>query len=154
MEEGTKPRRLVLERLAGSSRRLRQAAQTGGRKMGQGISLEISPHVFHGIEFRGVGWEVFQIKMEMAVEEEFHRVGPVGTGAIPDHQQIPRQLAEQLGEEVQGAIAIDVFVRVQPEVEAESVAGGSDREGADAGDLLISSAALVENGSVAAGAQV
>lgn len=150
MKEGAEPSRLVLKRSAGTSGRGGQSAQGRGGKMGQRVLLEIRPHIFHRIEFGGVRWEVFQIKTEMGVEEEFDLPSQVGARAIPEDQQVSPQLAEQLAEEVEGAIRIDVFVGMQPEVEVQSVAGGSGREGANTRDLLIGSAALVENGGVAA----
>ena len=79
--------------------------------VGQRVLLQITPNVFHGIEFGGVGREVFQIEAEMAVKERFDFPGPVRSRAIPDHQDVSWQLAEQLQEKVQGSIRIDVLVR-------------------------------------------
>src|SRR5436190_20447708 len=118
--------------------------------VGQRVLLQITPNVFHGIEFGGVGREVFQIEAEMPVKERFDFSGPVGARAIPDHHEVSRQLAEQLQEKVQGSIRVDVLVGVQTEVEVKSVASGRHGQRAHTRDLLTGPAALIENGGLAA----
>src|SRR5436190_22284269 len=90
--------------------------------VGQRVLLQITPNVFHGIEFGGIGREVFQIEAEMPVKERFDFSGQVGARAIPDHQDVSPQRAEQLKQKVQGSIWVDVLVRVQAEVKVKSVA--------------------------------
>ena len=119
--------------------------------VGQWVLLQITPNLFHGIEFGGVGREVFQIETEMPVKERFDFSGQVGARAIPDHQDVSWQLAEQLKQKVQGSICVDVLVRVQAEVEVKSVATRRHGQRAHTRDLLTGPAALIEDGGLAAG---
>src|SRR5439155_2500390 len=146
LKEGAQESGLALHRLAGTASSFGQAAQGGRRMVGQRVLLQITPNVFHGIEFGGVGREVFQIEAEMPVKERFDFSGPVGARAIPDHHEVSRQLAEQLQEKVQGSIRVDVLVGVQTEVEVKSVASGRHGQRAHTRDLLTGPAALIENG--------
>ena len=149
LQEGTKEFRLALQGLAGTASGRGQATQGGRGMVGQGVLFEIAPGIFHGIQFRGVGREVFQIEAQMAVEKRCDLASQVGTGTIPDHQDVSPQLAEKLAQEVEGAIGIDVPVGMEPEVEVEPVAGGRHGQRANAGDFLIRPAALVEDRGLA-----
>ena len=99
LKEGAQESGLALHGLTGTASGFGQAAQGGRRMVGQRVLLQITPNVFHGIEFGGVGREVFQIEAEMAVKERFDFPGPVRSRAIPDHQDVSWQLAEQLQEQ-------------------------------------------------------
>src|SRR5207245_3315963 len=128
LKEGAQESGLALHRLTGTASGFGQAAQGGRRMVGQRVLLQITPNLFHGIEFGGVGREVFQIEAEMPIKERFDYSGQVGARAIPDHQHVSPQLAEQLQEKVQSSVRVDVLVRVQAEVEVRSVAAGSNGE--------------------------
>src|SRR5438093_9025809 len=150
LKKGAQESGLALHRLAGTASSFCQATQGGRRMVGQRVLLQITPNVFHGIEFGGVGREVFQIEAEMPVKEPFDFSGQVGARAIPDHHEVSWQLAEQLQEKVQGSIRVDVLVRVQTEVEVKSVASGRHGQRANTRDLLTGPAVLIENGGLAA----
>jgi hypothetical protein len=151
LKEGAQESGLVLQRLTGTASGVGQSAQGGRRTVSQGVLLKITPGVFDGIEFGGVGGKIFQVEAELAIQEGFDFTGQMGTRAVPDDQEIASQLAEQLGEKAEGSIGVDVVVGMQAKVEVEGMATGRHHQRADTRHLLIGAAPLIEHGGVAAG---
>ena len=79
-------------------------AQFGERlrtKIGQLMVLPIPPDVFHRVKLRSIGRQV--LKTEGAVllgHKVFHQPAMVGSGAIPDHQQLSFDVALKMREKL------------------------------------------------------
>jgi hypothetical protein len=79
-------------------------AQFGKRfrtKIGQLMVLPIPPDVFHWVKLRSIGRQV--LKTEGAVllgHKVFDQPAMVGSGAIPDHQQLSFDVAHQMREKL------------------------------------------------------
>jgi hypothetical protein len=126
-----------------------EAAQIDGRIVGEGIGLQVRPEVFDGVEFRGVGRQVF--KMRRAGKDALvHELTLVGLEAVPDEHDRRAELALQMLEEVHGALGIDVGIGMKPEVQREPIACGCDAKGGDRRHLLVAAPALVQQWSVPA----
>lgn len=97
-------------------------------EIGDLVFLEVSPEVFDRIEFRGVGGQAFEPEASAAAGEGLlDRFAAVDRGAIPDDQQLARDMTEQRLEELGGLGAADTAF-VDAEVEPEERQPGDDRQ--------------------------
>jgi hypothetical protein len=61
----------------------------------------IAPDVLHRVEFRRVGGQVLKIDpASLAGDKLSHQPAAMGLRTIPDHQQLARQVAQQMTQEV------------------------------------------------------
>ena len=109
--------------------------------VGQRVGFEIGPQVFDGIEVGGVRRHIFQMCRtgQDAFVEQF---AFVGLEAVPDEHDWRSQLHCRCYEESHGALGIDVGVRMQSEVQHETVTRGRNAQRGDGGDLLMAAATL------------
>src|SRR5215213_3932129 len=63
--------------------------------------LEIAPNPFVGVQLRRIGRELLQTDPRRATggEKVADRLGPVDRRPVPDHQQLPRNIAQEVPEE-------------------------------------------------------
>lgn len=105
--------------------------------------FEIGPDIFDGIELRGVGREVDQV-CGARHEALPDRLALVRLEAVPDEDDGGTQLALQLFEELECAFAVDVGIRIETEVERETIAGRRDTHGSDRRYLPVCTGALTQ----------
>src|SRR6185437_5499704 len=118
----------MLHAVGSAARTAGEAVKVESGIVGEGIGLEPRPEVLDGVEFRSVGRQVFQMSRtgQYALLEQ---LALVSLEAVPDENNRCAQLVLQMLKEVHGDLGIDVGIRVQTEVQRESVAGGRDADG-------------------------
>lgn len=92
--------------------------------------LEMSPDVFHGIEFGCVSRQLLDPESASAFAQHLlHRLGAMDRSTIPDDQQLSRQMPKQLAKKCRHLWTAD---RAFMKTEVEAV----QRQPADQGELL------------------
>jgi hypothetical protein len=92
------------------------------------------PHAFVGVQFRGVRRERLQVQPGRAAEEFLDGFAVMNPPVVQQHNEVPRDLAQQVAEEGRDFAALDVVlieVTVQRAVAALR-ADGDARNGRDA----------------------
>ena len=103
--------------------------------VGEG-ALEVRPDELIGVEFGGVAGEPVDVEARMPLQQGAH-IGAVVNGAtVPDHDDVFSKVTEERAEEHRNLHMTDV-VRMEMDIEAESMALGTDRDGGDRGDLVV-----------------
>ena len=93
-----------------------ELAEVMGAEVRQLVMFPIAPDVFHRIEFWGIGRQVVQRQAAPLAGDKFRdQVAAMSLGAIPDYQQSPRQMTQQMGKEVHHLRGADGSL-VEPEI--------------------------------------
>src|SRR5258708_5421185 len=94
----------------------------------QFVMFPITPDVLHRIEFRSVGWQVVQRQAAALAGDKFpHQPAAMGLRAIPHHQQLARQVAQQMTQEVDYfGSANGSFVRSEIEIPPSDASDGRE----------------------------
>ena len=116
--------------------------------VGQGV-VRLVPNAFVGIQFGRVGGKAFQMQSAKASAQVSDRVAFVGFAVVPNDEDVPLQVPEQITQEPTNLGLLDVFA-VQLKVKAEASAGGADGERGEGGDAVVF-VAMASDGGLAAG---
>lgn len=96
--------------------------------------LEVLPHAFVGVQFRGVRGKGFQVQPGGAGEQLLHGVAAMNPAIVQQHNEVAGDLPQQLTEKRRDFVALDI-VFVQLAVQRAMVplrAHGDARDGRDA----------------------
>ena len=118
---------------------LGQDVQEVGRRIGPAIGqvgLEVIPHTFVRVEFRGVGREGLQVEAGRAAEELLHGRAVMDPAIVQQHDEVPGDRAQQVAEKGRDLLALDI-VRVQVAVQRTPEALGADGDGRDGRDPIM-----------------
>lgn len=116
-----------------------------GRKLTEGIHFGVTPGVFDGVEFRGIGWKIMKRQSFAGFGEAFYFFGAMCRQTIPDNDDVSPDVEFELAEEINASGAIEIFVGMKPEVEG-GVFSWFKTKGADNGYFLETSGGLEKNG--------
>src|SRR5205823_11389481 len=73
------------------------------------MMLPVSPDVLHGIKLRSIGWQTLKADgAGLLGHKVFNQPATVGSGAIPDHQQLSFDVTFQMGEKLNDLGASDI----------------------------------------------
>jgi len=95
------------------------------------------PDSLIGVELRRIGREALQVEPRGASAKLTYELASMGISAVPQDDDVPRELPEQPSQEVAGLELSDVF-RVELKVKVESLAAGRHRDPRDGGDPVAS----------------
>jgi hypothetical protein len=112
-------------------------ATVGETPLGEG------PDGFIGVELRGVGRKAFEVEPREAAAEFPNGFAFVNAGIIPDHSDVPAEVAQQIPEEFADLAVPDVRI-VALEVQADASTPGSQRDTGDHGDAIVPVAMMNE----------
>ncbi len=90
----------------------------------------VGPDGFVGVELRGVGRKEFEMQPREPAAELPNPFSFVNAGVIPDHDDVPAEVAQQVPEEFADLVVPDVL-RVAPEVQADAPTPGSQGDARD-----------------------
>ena len=90
-------------------------------------TLGVGPDGFVGVELRGVGREVFEMQPRELAADFANPFSFVNAGVVPDHDDVPAEVAQQVAEEFADLIVPDV-VCVTLEVQADTPTPGSNAD--------------------------
>ena len=95
------------------------------------------PDALIGVELRRVGREALQVEPRGASAQLTYELASMGISAVPQDDDVPRELPEQPSQEIAGLELSDVF-RVELKVKVEALAAGRNRDPRDGGDPVAS----------------
>jgi len=95
------------------------------------------PDAFIGVELRRIGREALQVEPRGASAKLTYELASMGISAVPQNDDVPRELPEKPSQEIAGLELSDVF-RVELKVKVEALAAGRHRDSRDGGDPVAS----------------
>ena len=95
------------------------------------------PDPLVGVELRRIGREALQVNPLGASAELTNELATMGISAVPQDEDVTRDLPEQLSQEVAGLKLSDVL-RVELKVKVQALAAGRNRDPRDGGDPVAS----------------
>lgn len=104
------------------------------------------PDSLVGIELWRIGRKAFQVKPLGVSAKLTYELASVGIPAIPQDEDVARQLAEQLSQEVAG-LELPNVLRVELKVKIQALSAGRNRDPRDDGDS-VASIKVVHRGSL------
>ena len=96
----------------------------------------VGPDGFVGVELRGVRRKGFEMQSWELAADLPNSVSFVNAGVVPDHDDVPAEVAQQVSEEFAHLIVPDVL-RVALEVQADTPTPGRNGEARDHGDAIM-----------------
>jgi len=87
-------------------------------------SFGVGPDGFVGVELRGVGRKAFEMQPREPTADFPNRFSFVNAGVVPDHDDVPAEVAQQVPEEFADLVVPDVL-HVALEVQADAPTPGS-----------------------------
>jgi len=109
----------------------------------------VGPDGFVGVELRGVRRKGFEMQSWELAADLPNSVSFVNAGVVPDHDDMPPEMAQQVPEERTDLVVPDVL-RVALEVQANAPTPGRKREARDHGDAIMP-VAMMDDGRLTAG---
>ena len=101
-----------------------QRGDVVGATVGE-LSFGVRPDRFVGIELRGIGRQIFEMKAGVVTTDFSNPISFVNARVVPDDEDVPAKVAQQVPEEFADLVVSDVL-RVAPEVQADAPAPGSN----------------------------
>jgi hypothetical protein len=92
INKGTQQRFPVLEFAAVATGQVRQRVDLSQGYIGQGVGLEIGPHILHRVQFRGIRGQELDMHTRMALEPTMHDPGAMGCQTIPNQNNRSKSL--------------------------------------------------------------
>ena len=108
----------------------------------------IGPDGFVGVELRGVGRKAFQMQPREPAADFPDRFSLVNAGVVPDHEDVPAEVAQQVPKEFADLAVSDVR-GVALEVQADAPTPGCQGDARDHGDAIMP-VAMVNQGRLSA----
>ena len=103
----------------------------------------VGPDGFVGVELRGVGREEFEMQSREPATDFPNPFSFMNAGVVPDHDDVPAEVAQQVSEEFAHLVVSDVF-RVALEVQTDAPTPGRNGEARDHGDTVMPVAMMNE----------
>ena len=135
------------------SKRAAKMTIQGGDVVGATVGktpFGIGPDGFIRVELRGVGRKEFEMQSREPVTDFPNPFSFVNAGVIPDHNDVPAEVAQQVPEEFAHLIVLDVL-RVALKVQSDAPTPGRNREARDHGDAIMPVAMMNEGRLTARG---
>src|SRR3990172_3964347 len=105
-----------------------QLAERLGAEIGKCMVLPVPPQIFHRIEFRGVGRQKLQNQPALLlIDEQVNLPAAMTWESIPDDQQLPGQMAQQMAEEIDHLRTSD-RARIEPKIKVVPSPPGDGRQ--------------------------
>ncbi len=112
------------------SKRAAKMTTQGGDVIGATVGetpFGVGPDGFVRVELRGVGRKEFEMQPREPATDFPNPFSSVNAGVIPDHNDVPAEVAQQVPEEFAHLIVPDVL-RVALEVQSDAPTPGRNRE--------------------------
>ncbi len=90
----------------------------------------VGPDGFVGVELRGVGRKEFEMQPREPAADFANPLSFVNTGVVPDHDDVPAEVVQQVPEKFADFVVPDVL-RVALEVQADAPTPGSNGDARD-----------------------
>ncbi len=133
------------------SKRAAKMTTHGGDGVGATVGetpFGVGPDGFVRVELRGVGRKEFEMQPRELAADFPNPFSFVNAGVVPDHDDVPAEVAQQVSEEFAHLVVLDVL-RVALEVQADAPTPGRNGEARDHGDAIMP-VAMMNDGRLAA----
>ncbi len=144
------PPKSALGSLEVSKRAAKVTTQRGdvvGATVGK-TSFGVGPDGFVGVELRGVGRKAFEMQPREPTADFPNRFSFVNAGVVPDHDDMPAEVAQQVAEEFADPAVPDVR-GVALEVQADATTPGSNGDARNHRDAIMP-VAMINDGRLTA----
>ena len=128
------------------SKRAAKMTTHGGDVVGATVgetAFGVGPDGFVGVELRGVGRKAFEMQSRKPATDSPNRFSFVNAGVVPDHDDVPAEVVQQVSEEF-AHLAVPDVLRVALEVQADAPTPGSQGDARDHGDAIMPVAMMKE----------
>lgn len=128
------------------SQRAAKVAMHHGEVIGATVGeapFGVSPDGFIGIELWGVGRKQLEMQSREAAADFSDSFAFVNVRVVPDHDDSPAEMAQQVAEKIAYLVVADVL-RMALEVQADALAAGSDGDSRDHRDAIMPVAMMNE----------
>ncbi len=135
------------------TKRAAKMTTQGGEVVGATVGetpFGVGPDGFVGVELRGVGRKEFEMQPREPATDFPNPFSFVNAGVIPDHNDVPAEVAQQVPEKFAHLIVPDVL-RMALEVQSDAPTPGRNRETRDHGDAIMPVAMMNEGRLTARG---
>lgn len=134
----------MLEAVQGGVEATVEGVEIVGATVGQ-ASLGVRPHGLVRIELGGIGREELLVETRVTAAQLPDRLALVNRSVVHKHDQVAAQVAQEIAEEGTDVGLLDV-VAMAAEVESYALANGTDRDGGDDGEAIVSVAVVDARG--------
>ncbi len=142
MDERTKQRLLRGDLAAGQHDPGVQLLHVAGAVVGQGVTLEIRPPVFVGVEFRGVAGQVLQVESPASPQQQSQHFASVAGQPVPHDKDCAMEMRQEVAQELDDLLLPDGSVQVEAEIPAQPMTPWRDRQPADRRDPAVVSGSV------------
>ena len=121
------------------SQRAAKVTMQHGEVVGSAVGeapFGVGPDGFIGIELRGVGRKQLEMEPRKPTTDFSDPFSFVNAGIVPDHDDAPAEMAQQVAEKIAHLVVPDVL-RVALEVQADAPTPGGDGDARDHGDAIM-----------------
>ena len=128
------------------SKRATKATTQRGDVVGAAVGeapFGVGPDRFVGVELRRVRRKVFEMQSGKLMADRSNPFSFVNARVVPDHEDVPAKVAQQVPEEFADLVVADVL-RVAPEVQADAPPPGSNGDARNDGDPIMPVAMMNE----------
>ncbi len=128
------------------SKRAAKMTTHGGDVVGAAVGetpFGVGPDGFVGVELRGVGRKQFEMQSRKPATDFPNPFSLVNAGVVPDHDDVPAEVVQQVSEEF-AHLAVPDVLRVALEVQADAPTPGRNGEARDHGDAIMPVAMMNE----------
>jgi len=133
------------------SKRAAKVTTHGGDVIGATVGetpFGVGPDGFVGVELWGVGRKAFEMQSREPAADFPNRFSFVNAGVVPDHNDVPAEVTQQVSKEFAHFVVPDVL-RVALEVQADAPTSGRNGEARDHGDAIMPVAMMNEGRTTA-----
>jgi len=110
--------------------------------------LRVGPDGFVGVELRSIGRKVFEMQPREPATDLPNAFSFVNAGVVPDHEDVPAKVAQQVPKELADLVVPDVL-GVTLKVQADAPTPGCKGDARDHGDAIMP-VAMMNDGRLAA----
>lgn len=124
--------------------------QSFGSIVGQGMTLQIAPTVFVGVQFGRVGREELGLQTPAAGQKRFHLFPPMSVEAIPNQKHLAPQVPQQIAQEGDHLLLANGAIRMEMEIPAQTASLRRDRQRTHQRDVSMMPRTGLQHGRLAA----
>ena len=123
----------------------RKSLQFHRGEVGHWVHLQVTPQSFHRIEFRRIRGKEEAVGIRPGLQKPLNHSGTVRKESVPYQNNRAFDLSAQVPEKVLHRPGADVGIRMQPEIEADSISLRIYAQSSDDRNFSVGTSTLVEN---------
>lgn len=121
------------------------------RIVGKRLRFQITPEIFYRIEFRSIRRKPEDMEPRRLLQKALHDLAMMRPKVVPDQDDVAGDMAHQKTQEGANRNGIEIGIRMQSEVQPNSITFGRNTERGDHRNFLMGSRSLLKNGRLTDG---